>query len=158
MTDLDAATHSAPASAGMTDPAFAPLFQALAVSKHISVAPELGKALLDCFFCYQVMAILDRSTFLRDMALSGPFFSEFLLMCVYTNSNRMMDGLDPQERRTQGEIFSRLARDMLTKELEGPSKITTAQGLLLLSEVESALGNVSQGWNYAGLVSGLVRP
>ena len=82
MTDLDSTSHTAPASAGMLDPNFAVLFQALAVAKHISVAPELGKALIDCYFGYQVTGILDRSIFLRDMALGGPFFSDFLLMTI----------------------------------------------------------------------------
>ena len=76
----------------------------------------------------------------------------------YASANRIIDGMDGQERRTQGDIFARLARDMLTNELEGPSKITTAQGLLLLSERECALGRPSQGWNYAGLVRYLRLP
>lgn len=137
----------------MTDPAFAPIFQALAASKHISVAPKLGDALLEAYFCYQVFNIIQRSTFLRDMALGGPLFSDFLLMCMYASATRMIDGLDMEERRTQGDLFVRLAKEYLARELEGPTKITTIEGLLLLSGRECALGNVSQGWNHAGLVS-----
>ena len=139
-------------SDGMTDPAFAPIFQALATSKHISVAPELGDALLEAYFCYQVFNIIQRSTFLRDMALGGPMFSEFLLMSMYASATRMIDGLDLEQRRTQGELFEKLAKGYLAKEMDGPAKITTIQGLLLLSGRECALGNISQGWNHAGLV------
>lgn len=137
---------------GLTDPALAPIFQALAASNHVSVAPKLGDALLDAYFCYQVFNIIQRSTFIRDMALGGPLFSEFLLMSMYASATRMIDGLDANERRAQGELFDRLAREHLSKELEGPSKITTIQGLLLLSGRECALGSTSQGWNHAGLV------
>ena len=152
MADLDAIAPVAPDSLGLTEPAFATLFQHLAMSKHISVAPELGQALIDSFFCHQTLAIVDRSVFLRDMALEGPFFSEFLLMCIYTSANRMIDCLDSQERQSQDDLFSTLARNLLTKQLEGPSRITTAQGLLLLSIRDSNLGHISQSWNYAGLV------
>jgi hypothetical protein len=145
-------------SYGMTNPAFAPIFQALATSKHISVAPKLGDALLDAYFCYQVFNIIQRSAFLRDMALGGPMFSEFLLMCMYASSTRMIDGMDLEERRTQGELFERLAKEYLGKEMDGPPKITTIQGLLLLSGRACALGSVSQGWNHAGLVCVILLP
>ncbi len=130
----------------------APIFQALAASKHISVAPKLGDALLEAYFCYQVFNIIQRSTFLRDMALGGPMFSEFLLMCMYASATRMIDGLSTDERRTQGDLFERLAKEYLAQDMEGPTKITTIQGLLLLSGRKCALGDVSQGWNHAGLV------
>lgn len=67
---------------GMTEPEFAAIFQGLASSRHISVAPALGDALLETFFCYQVFNIIQRSIFLRDMALGGQLFSEFLLMSM----------------------------------------------------------------------------
>lgn len=142
----------------MTEPEFAPMFQALASSRHISVAPALGDALLETFFCYQVFNIIQRSTFLRDMALGGPMFSEFLLMSIYASATRMIDGLDVEQRKTQGALFERLAKEHLAKEMDGPTKITTIEGLLLLSGRECSLGNISQGWNHAGLVSYQAQP
>jgi hypothetical protein len=143
-----------PTSPGPTsNPVFVPIFEALASSKHVSVAPELGKALLDLYFCYQVLHVVDRSTFLQDMALGGPFFSEFLLMTLYAAGTRMMDGLDSRERLSQGDMFAQRSRDLLAKELEGPSRITTVQGLLVLSGRECALGHASRGWIHAGMVS-----
>ncbi|OAA57993.1 Transcription factor [Niveomyces insectorum RCEF 264] len=139
------------------DAALAPMFQAIATSKHISVAPALGNALLDAYFCYQVFNILERSTFLRHMALGGPMFSEFLLMSMYASATRMIDGLDAAQRKTQGELFERLAKEYLAKELEGPSKIATIQGLLLLSGRACSLGNISQGWNQAGLAFRMIQ-
>lgn len=90
---------------------------------------------------------------MRDMALGGPMFSEFLLMTMYTSATSKIDSLEPEERINQERLFSQLAKEYLTKEMEGPTKITTIQGLLLLSGRECATGNVSQGWNHAGLVS-----
>ena len=158
LTDDAASTLLAPTSTDMSDPAFTPLLQALAASKHVSVAPTIGDALLDCYFTFQVFNVVNKSNFVRDMALGGPFFSEFLLMCLYASGTRMIDGLDPSEREAQAGLFARLARDLLAKEMEGPSKIATVEGLLLLSMRECALGNVSQGWNYSGLVSLRIAP
>ncbi|KAK8049385.1 hypothetical protein PG994_011115 [Apiospora phragmitis] len=144
---------SSPIPPGMTDdPQYARILQALATSKHISVDPKLGDALLDYYFCYSVFNIIDRSTFMRDMALGGPMFSEFLLMAMYTSATSKIDGLEQEERITQERLFSQLAKEYLAKEMEGPNKITTIQGLLLLSGRECAAGNVSQGWNHAGLL------
>lgn len=135
------------------DPQYARILQVLATSKHISVAPKMGDALLDYYFCYSVFNIIDRSIFMRDMALGGPMFSEFLLMAMYTSATSKIDSLGPEERVNQERLFSQLAKEYLAKEMEGPTKITTIQGLLLLSGRECATGNVSQGWNHAGLVS-----
>ncbi|KAK7951623.1 fungal-specific transcription factor domain-containing protein [Apiospora aurea] len=145
---------SSPIPPGMTDDAqYCRILQALTASKHISVAPKLGDALLDYYFCYSVFNIIDRFIFMRDMALGGPMFSEFLLMAMYTSATSKIDGLDHEERITQEALFSQLAKEYLAKEMEGPTKITTIQGLLLLSGRECAAGNVSQGWNHAGLLA-----
>jgi hypothetical protein len=37
----------------------------------------------------------------------------------------MIDGLGESDRRAQGDLFAKLARDLLVKEMEEPSKITT---------------------------------
>ncbi|KAK8138797.1 fungal-specific transcription factor domain-containing protein [Apiospora sp. TS-2023a] len=145
-------------SPGMADdPQYARILQALATSKHISVAPKMGDALLDYYFCYSVFNIIDRSTFMRDMALGGPMFSEFLLMAMYTSATSKIDSLEPEERVSQERLFSQLAKEYLAKEMEGPTKITTIQGLLLLSGRECATGNVSQGWNHAGLAFRMIH-
>ncbi|KAL1413689.1 hypothetical protein Q8F55_001469 [Vanrija albida] len=144
---------------GLGDPAFAPIFQALATSKHVSVSPEIGDALLEVHFCYSapVFCVVTKQQFMRDMALGGPFFSEFLLMTIYASGTRMIDGLGAAERQAQGDLFIRLAREMLAKELAGSSKITTVQGLLLMSARECAVGNASQGWIYAGIAFRLLQ-
>lgn len=152
-TNANANTNANTDANSLIEPSFAPFFQALAASKHVSVAPEIGNALLDCFFCYSspLYNVVQRSIFLRtqriashriaapvlamnmthadlgctgDMALGGPFFSEFLLMTLYASGTRMIDGLGESDRRAQGDLFAKLARDLLVKEMEEPSKIT----------------------------------
>ena len=150
--DLDSALPGPPPPTGLTDAASADFLYFLGMDKHLSVPPELGKSLIDIFFCHQVLAIVDRSVFLRDMALEGPFFSQFLLSCIYLTASAFIDGIEPPTRTQLADASSALARDMLTLELQGPTKISTAQGLLLLSVRESDLGRISQSWNYAGLV------
>ncbi|ORY28947.1 hypothetical protein BCR39DRAFT_180801 [Naematelia encephala] len=132
-----------------------PFLQLLATYKHVSVAPEVGNSLLDAFFCYSgpLYNVVDRMLFLRDMALSGPYFSEFLLMALYASGTRMVDGLSEYERKVQGDMFTKRAKELLAQELDGPSKVTTIQGLLVLSGRECAVGQDSQGWLHAGMVS-----
>lgn len=144
---------SASAIPGFADPTFAPFFQALASHKHISVAPDLGDALLQCFFSYQIFETLHQPIFLRDMALNGPYFSEFLLMAVYAAATRKIDGLSMQDRAVQGELFMKLAKEYLAKDVEKRPTIPLIQGLLLLSSTQLAEGNISGGWLHAGMVS-----
>jgi hypothetical protein len=141
------------ASPGLTNPAFAPFFSALATHKHISVAPELGDALVNCYFSYQVFEIIQQSLFVRDMVLGGPYYSELLLMAIYAAATRKIDGLGIEERKVQRELFEKLAKEYLAKEMDGMSKIPTIQGLMLLSSNALAEGDLSHGWNYAGMVS-----
>ena len=137
--------------------ALAPIFQALATSKHISVASDVGDALLKAFTCYEVFEIIEQATFLRDMVLGGPCFSELLLMVIYASASRMIDGLTEEQKLAQGDLFVKLAKAYLWKEMEGPSKVTTVQALLLLSSRECALGEPSQGWNHAGLAFRMIQ-
>ena len=65
------------------------------------------------------------------MALGGPFFSEFLLMAIYAAGIRMMDGIALADRVNQSDMFAQMAKKLLWQELDGPSKITTIQGLSL---------------------------
>ena len=137
--------------------ALAPIFQALATSKHISVAPELGDALLNSYHCWEILEITDRASFLRDMVLGGPCYSELLLMILYASASRMIDGLTEEQKLAQGDLFVKLAKAYLYKEMEGPTKITTIQSLLLLSSRECALDDISQGWNHAGLAFRMIQ-
>ena len=101
--------------------------------------------------------IIDQTTFLRDMVLGGPCYSELLLMVLYASASRMIDGLTEEQKLAQGDLFIKLAKAYLGKEMEGPSRITTVQALLLISSRECALGETSQGWNHAGLAFRMIQ-
>ena len=68
LTDDLSPLDSESASNPLSDPSFAPFFQVLATSKHVSVAPAIGDALLECFFCYSspLYNVVQRSIFLRE--------------------------------------------------------------------------------------------
>jgi hypothetical protein len=136
---------------GYADPTFAPFFQAMASHKHISVAADIGDAMLHCFFNYQVFETIHQPLFTRDMALNGPYFSEFLLMAIYGAATRKIDGLSMADRAVQGELFMKLAKEYMMKDLEKAPTIPLIQGLLLLSSTQMAEGHVSGGWLHAGM-------
>ena len=144
-------TESVPASS-LADPTVRQFYEAFASNHHDSVPPEFGRALVRSYFSFQVFDIVDRTLFIRDMALGGPFFSEFLLMAIYAAGIRMMDGIALADRVNQSDMFAQMAKKLLWQELDGPSKITTIQGLLILSGRECAMGAPAQGWTHAGMV------
>ena len=113
--------------------------------------------MLSAFHCYEVFEITEQASFLRDMVLGGPCYSELLLMVLYASASRMIDGLTEEQKLAQGDLFVKLAKAYLWKEMDGPTKITTIQSLLLLSSRECALGEVSQGWNHAGLAFRMIQ-
>ena len=121
------------------------------------MAPELGDALLTAYNCYETFEYTHHASFLRDMVLGGPAFSECLLMVLYACASRMIDGLTEEQKIAQGDLFVKLAKAYLIKEMDGPTKITTIQALLLLSGRECALGEVSQGWNHAGFAFRMIQ-
>ena len=88
---------------------------------------------------------------MRDMALNGPYFSEFLLMAIYAAATRKIDGLNMADRAVQGELFMKLAKEYLMKDLEKPPTVPLIQGLLLLSSTQLAEGQSSGGWLHAGM-------
>lgn len=140
------------------DPTLAPLFKAIATGKKISVTDGISNALLKEYFRFDVLNTMNQSAFERDMAKGkGPMFSSFLLMSIYASATFHGDGLNSYQRRAQGELFERLAKEYLSLEMDGPSKTTTAQGLFLMSERALAQGKNSRGWTYAGMAFRIVQ-
>ncbi|KAF5855676.1 hypothetical protein ETB97_008611 [Aspergillus alliaceus] len=90
-----------------------------------------------------------RPAFMRDMAISGPCYSPFLLIVMCAHAARFDD------RQTSELLISR-ARLLLGTEIHNPSSIPTAQGLLQLSARELAWGSISQAWLYSGMAFRMV--
>ena len=96
-----------------------------------------------------------RPTFTRDMALGGPYYSDFLLMSIYALAARHANDNDPRfKNMARGEQFLEEAKKHLLVELSAAKpKIPTIQGLLILGGRQCAIGKSSEGWLYTGMVS-----
>ena len=103
--------------------------------------------------------------FIRDMALGGQYYSDFLLyaMCaqasrysVHHNQSQGNNGTPlPTSPTTQD--FSHKAKELLFVEMDKPSSVPTIQGLMLLGQRECATGNTSLAWQYTGMAFTALR-
>lgn len=90
-----------------------------------------------------------------DMALNGTYYSDFLLMAIFTLAARHLsrqegDSIDSN----MGEKFFSRAKMLLMDELDNTKpRIPTIQGLLILGGRQCAIGRSSQGWLFTGMVS-----
>lgn len=107
------------------------------------------------YTCVMISKDLILSGFFRDMALGGPYYSEFLLMSIYALAARHADESDSSFLHlARGEGCLERAKALLVKEFSQPKpKIPTIQGLLILGGRQCAIGNSSEGWLYTGMVS-----
>lgn len=62
-----------------------------------------------------------------DMALGGPYFSEFLLIVIYCTGIRLTYSMDEAERTQKGEHYVNLAMNMLADQVMGPGRICTVR-------------------------------
>ncbi|OGM50324.1 hypothetical protein ABOM_001034 [Aspergillus bombycis] len=90
-----------------------------------------------------------RPAFMRDMAISGPCYSPFLVVVMCAHAARFDD-------HQISELLISRARLLLGTEIHNPSSIPTAQGLLQLSARELAWGSISQAWLYSGMAFRMV--
>ncbi|WOO84331.1 putative transcriptional regulatory protein [Vanrija pseudolonga] len=127
--------------------------RAAARLRHRYASVEDGEAWMDAYFAWVSCAdgIVHRPIFLRDMALEGPYFSEFLLIVIYIVGIRLCFGMDDREREAKGEQYVSLAMSMLSEEIMGPGRITTIQALLVLSGRQIAVGTTNQAWMLLGM-------
>lgn len=90
-----------------------------------------------------------------DMALNGPYYSDFLLMCIFALSARHLSRQDGESTGVaMGEQFFSRAKMLLLDEMDkSEPRIPTIQGLLILGGRQCAIGKSSQGWLFTGMVS-----
>lgn len=118
--------------------------------------------LLETHFCWQYAShcVIYRPVFIRDMALSGQYFNEFLLQvicaCAVRYSGCRQFGTSRSYMTIEAEYMAR-AKELLSIEMDQPSSIPTIQGLLLLGQRDCAHGNLSQGWMYTGMAFRAMR-
>ncbi|KAL5461000.1 hypothetical protein PMIN07_005508 [Paraphaeosphaeria minitans] len=85
-----------------------------------------------------------RPAFIRDMATSGRYYSEFLLTVMCAHAAKYVEG-------NYANILLSRVRHLLGTAIQQPSSIPTVQALLQLSARELAHGSMSQAWNYSGI-------
>ncbi|KAJ4858036.1 fungal specific transcription factor domain-containing protein [Trichoderma breve] len=125
-----------------------------------ALSPEIPEPLvdelLDVYWCWphHFHLVLCRKIFMRDLSISGPFVTVFLLNCTLSQAARFSDRPNAPESST---FFAKKALECLPEELERGSSIPTLQGLLILSARECTYGRTSQGWIYSGMAFRMMR-
>ncbi|KAF4439688.1 Formyl-coenzyme A transferase [Fusarium acutatum] len=130
----------------------------LAKSKSMAafgISDETGWQLLDMYWTWlhPLHNCIYRPVFLMDMALNGTYYSDFLLMAIFTLAARHLsrqegDSIDSN----MGDKFFSRAKMLLMDELDNTKpRIPTIQGLLILGGRQCAIGRSSQGWLFTGM-------
>lgn len=139
-------------------------WEILAYNKlELERGPEVAQAithLLDTYFCWQHASycVIYRPVFIRDMALGGQYFNEFLLQTICACAIRYSpNGPNSSNVSAMEAEYMARAKALLATELDQPSSIPTIQGLLILGQRDCAHGNLSQGWMYTGMAFRAMR-
>ncbi|BEI92382.1 uncharacterized protein CcaverHIS019_0500100 [Cutaneotrichosporon cavernicola] len=151
---LDAPASSSPLFEGGSPQSWTEdQLRAAARLRHRYAKAEEGEVWVDAYFSWAspVYAVVHRPIFIRDMALDGPYFSDFLLIIIYITGIRLTYGMDERERIFKGEQFVSLAMNMLAEETMGPPRIPTIQALIGLAGRQSAVGKTNQAWMLTGM-------
>lgn len=90
-----------------------------------------------------------------DMALGGPYYSKFLLLCIMALAARHLSETTANHAvLAKGEAFLKEARGLLAEHLaDSRPQIPTIQGLLVLAGRQCAVGKPSEGWLYTGMAT-----
>lgn len=157
-TDPSPKASNHPDSGGPSGPQFDAAWtpediRALTRLRHKYASPDEGEAFIDAYFCWASpsIAVVNRSIFLRDMAVNGPFFSDLLLLVIYVSGLRFSPNIDAAERKAKGERYMGIIMSLIAEDLQKPSSIVTAQALLSLSGTRSAVGDQTLAWMLAGM-------
>ncbi|KAH6874456.1 fungal-specific transcription factor domain-containing protein [Thelonectria olida] len=132
-----------------------PLIAAQQYIKGTGVSTEIGLALLDIYWTWlhPLHNCVYRPVMMMDLALGGPYCSDFLLMCIFGLAARHLPEHHPDlEGIQQGDQFILKAKQLLLEEMAAPRpSIPTIQGLLILGGRQCAMGRSSEGWLYTGM-------
>lgn len=114
--------------------------------------------LMACFWSSynDKLQLIDQEAFQRQEVedRDQPHYSVFLHVCCLAIGFRFADksrsDIQALARGNRDSTFHENVRYMVEAELERPHGLTTIQSLLILSDLECAMGRTQPGWMYAG--------
>jgi hypothetical protein len=125
-----------------------------------SLSPQTYEYLLDLFwqFYNSGLHVVHKDAFCADMANGRTqYYSDMLHICILAIGYRFADRNRPDIQRlalpNRESTLHRAAKRMFEYELERPGGISSIQALLLLCDLECAVGRDNTGWVYGGTLS-----
>lgn len=145
----------------LMDSVWTPLAMAKPSMNGTGISTEVGMALLDIYWTWlhPLHNCVYRPTFVMDLALGGPYCSDFLLTCIFGLAARHL----PKQHHVfseygKGDLLVSKAKELLLQEMAAPKPaITTIQGLLILGGRQCAAGHSSEGWLYTGMALRMMK-
>nr|XP_036581799.1 uncharacterized protein CTRU02_08371 [Colletotrichum truncatum]KAF6790242.1 hypothetical protein CTRU02_08371 [Colletotrichum truncatum] len=145
----------------LMDSVWLPLIAAKPVTNGTGVDTNIGMALLDIYWSWlhPLHSCVYRPILMMDLALGGPYCSDFLLLCIFGLAARHLPEQYPNLSGVgKGEHFISRARELLLEEMTATKpSIATIQGLLILGGRQSAMGKSSEGWLYTGMAVRMMK-
>lgn len=145
----------------LMDSVWLPLIAAKPVMNGTGVETTVGMALLDIYWSWlhPLHSCVYRPILMMDLALGGPYCSDFLLLCIFALAARHLPEQNGNLQNVgKGEHYIARARELLLEEMAAPRPaIATIQGLLILGGRQCAMGRSSEGWLYTGMAIRMMK-
>jgi hypothetical protein len=145
----------------LMDSVWLPLIAAKPVMNGTGVETTVGMALLDIYWSWlhPLHCCVYRPILMMDLALGGPYCSDFLLLCIFALAARHLPEQNGSLQNVgKGEHYIARARELLLEEMAATRPaIATIQGLLILGGRQCAVGRSSEGWLYTGMAIRMMK-
>lgn len=145
----------------LMDSVWLPLIAAKPFMNGTGVETTVGMALLDIYWSWlhPLHCCVYRPILMMDLALGGPYCSDFLLLCIFALAARHLPEQNGSLQNVgKGEQYLARARQLLLDEMAATRPaIPTIQGLLILGGRQCAMGRSSEGWLYTGMAIRLMK-
>ncbi|KAK1538802.1 uncharacterized protein CCOS01_00116 [Colletotrichum costaricense] len=145
----------------LMDSVWLPLIAAKPAMNGTGIDTTLGMALLDIYWTWlhPLHSCVYRPILMMDLALGGPYCTDFLLLCILGLAARHLpEQVTAAAGVGRGDQFIARARELLLKEMTAMKPaIPTIQGLLILGGRQCAMGKSSEGWLYTGMAVRMMK-
>ncbi|KXH32551.1 hypothetical protein CSIM01_11136 [Colletotrichum simmondsii] len=145
----------------LMDSVWLPLIAAKPAMNGTGIDTTLGMALLDIYWTWlhPLHSCVYRPILMMDLALGGPYCTDFLLLCIFGLAARHLpEQVTAAAGVGRGDQFIARARELLLKEMTAMKPaIPTIQGLLILGGRQCAMGKSSEGWLYTGMAVRMMK-